>query len=218
VRRRAGASTESGYWQLQIDSRFVWRDVVWLNDPEKDQNSDIVNGRPVWTRSFFGDGKGFGFFDGKPPPRLCVAYKAAAQLGDACYYSSTWWLIVSRHLAGLLQSFQPGGVATLPIEVELNGGDVVPAGEFVFFDVTHRCAAFDTVAMKRQIVETRHGQFYEPDLKTPYFLRKDIPADAMLFRDTVAPGPIFAAHAVREACREAGLWRRLRWKDPAARF
>lgn len=218
ARGRSRAVSESGYWELQIDSRFHWRNRAWVNNPNDDPNNGLVSGFPVFAWNFFGDGKGFGFFEGKPAPRFRVGYKDATQLGDGCYYSGSSWLICSRRLAAFLRTLQPDGVAILPIEVELKGGEIVPAGEYVFLDVTLRVPTFDAVAMNRRIVDRDGYLSYEPDLAPPFILRKDIPPNAMLFRDTILPFRIFAAHAVREACRSEGLSRRLYWKDPAARF
>jgi hypothetical protein len=180
--------------------------LVWVNDPWEIDPSN---------RYAFGRGKGFGYFEGRPPPRFRVGYKEARRLHDTTYCSGPSWMICSRRLAGLFQEFQPDGIATQPIEVELKTGEILSAGEYVMLDATLLIPALDGPAMGRAIVQYPTFRVYQPNLDTSMILRKDVPPHAKIFRDDVATQRIFVSNDVREECKRRGYSRYLYFRDPA---
>ncbi|NGM18552.1 hypothetical protein G3576_00905 [Roseomonas stagni] len=172
---------------------------------------------PPFAWTFFGSGKGFDYFKDRPVPRFRVSCSDASKLGEATFFGGSGWIICSRSLADFLRAWQPDGIDILPIEVELKGGHIVPAGDYVFVDVTLRVPTIDAEAMNLAIIDGPTGRFYRPDVGTHFTVRKDIPDTARLFRDQHLPSLIFAADVVIQAYRRQRKWRRLYWRDPSPR-
>lgn len=216
--RREKNTTQCGYWVLNADANYRWRGIDWVNDPQHEQVIDPVSGMTPYVGGLYGAGKGFGYFKGRPPPRFRVAYTEASKLGQATYFAGPSWIICSRSLAEFLREWQPDRIDILPIEVELKGGHIVPAGEYAFVDATLRAPAIDAEAMNLTVV-TIDGlpgsRLYQPDIRRPYILRKDIPATARIFRDHVERYSIFVSDVVFKAYRKQRLSRRLYWRDPS---
>jgi len=215
--RRARNITQCGYWVVDANSNHTWRGIEWVNDPRHEQVIDPVSGVPPFAWTFFGSGKGFDYFKDRPVPRFRVSCSDASKLGEATFFGGSGWIICSRSLADFLRAWQPDGIDILPIEVELKGGHIVPAGDYVFVDVTLRVPTIDAEAMNLAIIDGPTGRFYRPDVGTHFTVRKDIPDTARLFRDQHLPSLIFAADVVIQAYRRQRKWRRLYWRDPSPR-
>lgn len=213
--RRARNITQCGYWVLNANANYRWRGIDWVNDPQHEQVIDPVSGMTPYVGGLYGAGKGFGYFKGRPPPRFRVAYTEASKLGQATYFAGPSWIICSRSLAEFLREWQPDGIDILPIEVELKGGHIVPAGDYVFLDATLQIPVIDAEAMNLAIVDRPGFRLYQPDIRRPYILRKDIPATARIFRDHVERYSIFVSDVVFKAYRKQRLSRRLYWRDPS---
>jgi hypothetical protein len=187
------------FFKLFVDSAYAWPNLRWPEKPSA--------GPPDAPYLRLGNGRGWdqGPLHGTTP-RFLVDAAGPSSLSDAADFAGMNWVIVSARLADLLDCLEPGGVATLPIEVEFQGGVVSAPGAYVMLDVTRKLPALDFERMGLEVHEEEgRRRFRGGRLSSVLLLRNDIPADANLFRDDAASVAVWASLAVHEAFRREGF-------------
>jgi hypothetical protein len=172
-------------------------DVDWLNEPA---------GMSFVLRT--GDGQGFKLVT--ETPRFRERKKKPARRVQVWHYSS--WLIASPEFASILQSFDPGVLATVPIDYEFADGARIDG--YVFLDITRRIHAYD-YARSEVWVEMEQGKKFVAGLGHPRALRPDIDPAFHVFRDAYFRSHIFMSRPLARALSAAGI-RGFRFEDPVS--
>jgi hypothetical protein len=171
---------ESPFVIFRTDFEYMRASTVeWVNEP-------IPSGAS-------GDGKGFPTLrNGRP--HFTEDQSKPAQLQGAWEYSS--WLIASAKFAATLRAFDPTVIET--VEIDWSYADGQKLDGYVFLDVTRLLYAYD---YRRSVVHVQikeSGKFIS-GLGAPRTLKRDLPSDVHVFRESYWRFEIFFSREIARA-------------------